>query len=52
MKVAWEKLKEYVGFLFAWDDILNTKDTVKTIINGFLTYGEAGVGQLENKVDR
>ena len=52
LQVGWKDLKDYLGFLFGWDDIVNTKETIKLILNGFLSFGEADVGQLETNVNR
>ncbi|KAI0841842.1 hypothetical protein F5Y06DRAFT_258371 [Hypoxylon sp. FL0890] len=46
---ALDKLIEWVGFLFQWDDILTTTDSLVTIFNAGLDYGQLKVGALEEK---
>ena len=49
--VAVEKLIEFVGFLFQWDDILQTADSINAIINAGLSYGKSQIGALKIAVD-
>ncbi|KAI1143196.1 hypothetical protein F5Y05DRAFT_367831 [Hypoxylon sp. FL0543] len=44
---ALDKLIEYVGFLFQWDDILTTTDSLVALFNSGLDYGQLKVGALE-----
>lgn len=44
LKDGWSSLCDYVGFIFNWQDILETKDTISSIFT-------AGFGYAANKVD-
>ncbi|OTA69582.1 hypothetical protein K449DRAFT_418966 [Hypoxylon sp. EC38] len=46
---ALDKIIEFIGFLFQWDDILTTTDSLVTIFNAGLDYGQLKVGVLEKK---
>ena len=49
--VAVDKLIDYIGFLFSWDDILQTSDTISTYINAGLSYGNTQIGELKSQID-
>ncbi|KAF7502179.1 hypothetical protein GJ744_006768 [Endocarpon pusillum] len=44
IKVGWQKLVDFIGFIFNWGDILTTKDTISQTIT-------AGFGYAANKMD-
>ncbi|KAI1415785.1 hypothetical protein F5Y13DRAFT_186641 [Hypoxylon sp. FL1857] len=44
-----DKLIEYLGFLFEWDDILTTTDSLVTVLNAGLDYGQLKVRDLEKE---
>ncbi|EJU00471.1 hypothetical protein DACRYDRAFT_109190 [Dacryopinax primogenitus] len=37
---AWDTLVQWLGYIFDWQDILQTKDAIKSMVNGLLTFGE------------
>ena len=45
-----QKLIDYLGFLFSWDDILDTTDSMATILDAGLDYGEHILTQTETDV--
>jgi hypothetical protein len=49
--VAVEKLIEFIGFLFEWQDILQTADSIITFIDVGLSYGTSQIGGLRKAVD-
>lgn len=51
IKVAVEKLIEFIGFLFAWDDILTTADSINVYLNAGLSYGVSQIDGLKKVVD-
>jgi hypothetical protein len=36
---AFEKVVEWLGFIFAWGDILETSDQITKMVDGMLTFG-------------
>lgn len=51
IKVGWQKLKDFVGFIFNWGDIKDTKNTISSLITASIGAGSDKVGDLEKKVD-
>jgi hypothetical protein len=51
LKLGWEKLVELAGFLFSWQDILDTKDTIKELLNAGLDYAEFKVEGVNEKIN-
>ena len=51
MKVGWEKLCKFVGFLFSWSDILETKDTIVGFLNAGLDMAANRVEGFNSKID-
>lgn len=51
IKAGWDKLVEWVGFIFSWGDILETKDTISSIISAGIELGEMKVGDVTNTID-
>jgi hypothetical protein len=49
IKVFFEDLIAWLGFLFEWDDILRTHDVLKNLLKQYLNYS---VGQLPNYRDK
>ncbi|KAK6526111.1 hypothetical protein TWF281_011148 [Arthrobotrys megalospora] len=47
VKVALDKIIEFIGFLFNWTDILDTSDSIVAIITSGLDYGEQKVEDVE-----
>ena len=48
--VLLQKLIDFLGFLFSWDDILDTTDSMVTMLNAGLDYGEQILTQSETDV--
>lgn len=36
---AFEKIVEWLGFIFSWGDILDTSDQITNMVNGLLSFG-------------
>ncbi|KAL3422840.1 Vegetative incompatibility protein HET-E-1-like protein 20 [Phlyctema vagabunda] len=51
IKVGIEKLIEFIGFIFDWDDILKTKDTVSALITAGCDLAARKVGAAASAVD-
>ncbi|KAH0372867.1 hypothetical protein KCU65_g919, partial [Aureobasidium melanogenum] len=51
VKVGWEKLVDFVGFIFDWDDILATKDTISATITAGFGYAAIKMDDLTAKAD-
>ncbi|KAL1876851.1 hypothetical protein VTK73DRAFT_9153 [Phialemonium thermophilum] len=51
VKVGWNKLVEFVGFLFDWDDILTTKDTISSLLTAGFGYAAIKIDDITQKVD-
>ena len=49
--MAWNKVVEFVGFLFNWPDIIQTKDTLSTLITAGLKLAETKVGDARSNAD-
>ena len=52
IKLGWEKLTEFIGFIFSWDDMMETKDTIIGLLNGGIDFAEHKVESLNEHVDR
>ncbi|KAG8924301.1 hypothetical protein FRC01_011677, partial [Tulasnella sp. 417] len=50
--VALEKIWEYVKFIFEWEDIKNTYQGIKNIVNSALDYGIRVVGDKTDEVGK
>jgi hypothetical protein len=46
---AWEKVIDFLGFIFNWGDILTVTDNVLTMLNAGLDYGQLKIASLEDK---
>ncbi|KAG9758073.1 hypothetical protein KCU73_g4084, partial [Aureobasidium melanogenum] len=51
VKVGWEKLVDFIGFIFNWDDILATKDTISATITAGFGYAAIKMDDLTAKAD-
>ncbi|KAF7870614.1 hypothetical protein EAF04_004358 [Stromatinia cepivora] len=51
IKIAWDKVVEWIGFIFSWGDILETKDTISSIITAGVDLAADKVSWVEGKVD-
>ncbi|KAL9106679.1 MAG: hypothetical protein Q9227_008331 [Pyrenula ochraceoflavens] len=51
IKVGWQKLKDFVGFLFNWSDIKETKNTISALLTAGIGAAGDKVGDVEKKVD-
>ncbi|KDQ53519.1 hypothetical protein JAAARDRAFT_209881 [Jaapia argillacea MUCL 33604] len=49
IKVALNKLIDFLGFLFAWDDILQFSDSIVTYVNVSFAYGESQIDAFDEK---
>jgi hypothetical protein len=52
IKVFFEDLIKWLGFLFQWKDILRTHDALKNIFNKFLYHSVDQIDVLKNNVDK
>ena len=48
--VLLDKLIDFLGFLFNWDDVLDTTDSLTALLNAGLDYGERLLEQTEPNV--
>lgn len=51
IKAAWDKLVEWIGFIFSWNDILETRDTINSVINAGLDFGAQKVEDVAARAD-
>lgn len=51
IKIAIQALIDFIGFLFAWSDILDTKNTISATITAGLGYAGTKVDSLITKSD-
>jgi hypothetical protein len=52
ISVAIDKLIEFCGFIFSWDDILTTRKTISSFITAGLGYAATKVTQSEDTVNK
>ncbi|KAK4695852.1 hypothetical protein P7C71_g1975, partial [Lecanoromycetidae sp. Uapishka_2] len=52
LKVAFSTLIDFLGFLFAWDDIVNAKDSLSAFLTTGLEWGAEKVDVVIPKVDQ
>ncbi|WP_048050996.1 hypothetical protein [Methanosarcina soligelidi] len=52
IKVGFEKLKNWLGFIFDWDDIIRTKKIIVNVTNQTLELAEHKVGNAEKIVNK
>ena len=50
--VLFDKLIDFLGFLFSWDDILDTTDSMVTMLNAGLDYGDQVLTQSDADVKK
>ncbi|KAK7434452.1 hypothetical protein CaCOL14_012792 [Colletotrichum acutatum] len=51
LKLGWKKLVEFAGFFFNWQDILDTKETIKGLMNAGLEYAADGIEGFNDTVE-
>ena len=51
MKLGWEKLCEFAGFLFSWQDILDTKTSIKGMINSGFDFAAIKIESVNDKIE-
>ncbi|KAF5655281.1 hypothetical protein F25303_689 [Fusarium sp. NRRL 25303] len=51
VKVGWQKLVDFIGFMFNWRDILATKNTISSTITAGLGYAATKIDGLQTRVD-
>ncbi|TXC08244.1 hypothetical protein FocTR4_00004234 [Fusarium oxysporum f. sp. cubense] len=51
VKVGWQKLVDFIGFMFNWGDILATKNTISSTITAGLGYAATKMDHIQTKVD-
>ena len=51
IKVGWQKLKDFVGFLFDWGDIKETKNAISTLLTATIGAASDKFGDMEKKVN-
>lgn len=47
-----QKLIDFVGFLFSWDDILATKNTISDLLTAGIEFGGMKISTIRQSVDR
>ena len=52
LKIAFEDLIEYLGFLFAWGDIIQTKNSLKAFMTGGLDWAAGKVDAIIPTIDQ
>ncbi len=51
LKVGWNKLVDFIGFIFSWDDIIDTKNTISSLLSAGFEYAAIKVDDLAENVD-
>ncbi|UZP32228.1 hypothetical protein NXS19_000044 [Fusarium pseudograminearum] len=51
LKLGWKKLVEFAGFFFNWQDILDTKETIKGLMNAGLDYAADGIEGFNDTIE-
>jgi hypothetical protein len=51
IKAGWDTLVEWIGFIFSWGDILETKDTISSVLTAGIELGQIKVGDITNTID-
>lgn len=51
IKVGVDKLINFIGFLFSWNGILTTSDSIKAYLNAGLSYGQSQIGRLKPAIE-
>ena len=49
--MGWTKLKEFVGFIFNWKDVVETKNSISAVLTATLEAADSWVEQGQNKVN-
>lgn len=49
--MGWQKLVDFIGFIFDWDDILTTKNTISNMLTAGFGYAALKMDDLAEKVD-
>ncbi|KAF5310920.1 hypothetical protein D9619_007751 [Psilocybe cf. subviscida] len=52
LKVAWNTVIDCFGYIFNWDDIMKTRDSIKVMINSCFDFGSSFVFQNKAKVTK
>jgi hypothetical protein len=52
LRLGWNKLVEFAGFFFNWQDILDTKETIKGLMNAGLDYAADGIEGFNDTIER
>lgn len=51
LKVGWNKLVDFIGFIFSWGDIIDTKNTISSLLSAGFEYAAIKVDDLAENVD-
>ncbi|KAH0836030.1 hypothetical protein FOPE_04183 [Fonsecaea pedrosoi] len=51
IKLGWDKLLDFLGHLFGWDDIKNTSDDIYNLLLGSVDWISDGIHKVEPKVE-
>ena len=51
IKLGWEKLLDFLGHLFGWDDIKNTSNDIYDLLVGGIDWISDGITKVEPKVE-
>jgi hypothetical protein len=51
IKVGWTKLKDFVGFIFNWDDVVETKNTISAVITATIGAVDGWVEEGQEKIN-
>ncbi|KAL2679041.1 hypothetical protein Neosp_009797 [[Neocosmospora] mangrovei] len=52
LKIGWDKLCKFVGFMFSWSDVLETKDTVVSLVNAAFDTAANRVEGFNTTIDK
>ena len=51
LKVAFETVVQWLGFIFSWSDIVATHQIMKSVISNYLTYQQTQISNFEGKLN-
>ncbi|KAL2414163.1 hypothetical protein ABEF95_004464 [Exophiala dermatitidis] len=51
IKLGWQKLLDFLGHLFGWDDIKNTSNDIYDLLVGSIDWVSNGIAKVEPKVE-
>ncbi|PKY03502.1 hypothetical protein P168DRAFT_163712 [Aspergillus campestris IBT 28561] len=51
IKIGWDELRDFVGFIFEWDDIIRTKDQVSALVTSGIDYAASKAVKFETTIE-